>query len=94
MLCFFLLHIHGGYSVVNMQYSYAKYKLFLNYIYTSARRSGDSNDSKRVCAYAQSRSSLQIVSRQVLNSLYLHGQKFFIEYHITTSTIFHLTIYL
>ena len=55
------IHIHGGYSVVQMQYSYAKYKLFFfNYIYTSARRSGDSNDSKRVCAYAQSRSSLQI----------------------------------
>ena len=35
------IHIHGGYSVVNMQYSYAKYKHFFNlYIYTSARHSG------------------------------------------------------
>ena len=65
---FIHIHIHGGYSVVNMQYSHAKYKHFfiINFIYTSARRSGDSNDSKRVCAYAQSRSSLQIVSRQCL----------------------------
>ena len=66
---FIHIHIHGGYSVVNMRYSHAKYKhffFFFNFIYTSARRSGDSNDSKRVCAYAQSRSSLQIVSRQCL----------------------------
>ena len=36
------IHIHGGYSVVNMQYSYAEYKLFFFklYIYfsTSLRR--------------------------------------------------------
>ena len=27
------IHIHGGYSVVNMQYSYAKYKHFFLFIY-------------------------------------------------------------
>ena len=27
------IHIHGGYSVVNMQYSYAKYKYFFLIIY-------------------------------------------------------------
>ena len=27
------IHIHGGYSVVNMQYSYANTNFFFNYIY-------------------------------------------------------------